>query len=144
MATSFTGLLAVMLPMVFFCGSSLIPSTAHFYLSAKNAAADGYAGTAPVNTYQPNKYGLYNTVGNVWEWTNDWHTNVVSAEPQVDPQGPIRGDNKVKKGGSYMCHQFTCYRYRVAARMPLTPDSSAGNVGFRCAASVEAEGLNVG
>lgn len=106
--------------------------------SAENTAEDGYQLTAPVDAYAPNKYGLYNTVGNVWEWTSDWHTRVHGGAPQVDPQGPASGDNKVKKGGSFMCHQFTCYRYRAAARMPLTPDSSAANVGFRCAASVEA------
>jgi sulfatase modifying factor 1 len=65
---------------------------------------------------------------------------VHSPEPAVDPQGPAAGDNKVKKGGSYMCNVFTCYRYRVSARMPLTPESSAGNVGFRCAASVVPQG----
>ena len=106
--------------------------------SAENTAEDGYKLTAPVDAYVPNKFGLYNTVGNVWEWTNDWHTREHSPDAQTDPQGPPAGDNKVKKGGSFMCHQFTCYRYRMAARMPLTPDSSAANVGFRCAASVDA------
>jgi sulfatase modifying factor 1 len=57
----------------------------------------------------------------------------------VDPAGPANGTNKVKKGGSFMCHEFTCYRYRIAARMFITPDSSASNVGFRCAANAEEE-----
>jgi sulfatase modifying factor 1 len=106
-----------------------------FCHSAKNTAEDGWVLTSPVDAYRPNKYGLHNTVGNVWEWTNDWHTRTPSSAPVSDPTGPETGDNKVKKGGSFMCHVFTCYRYRSSARMPLTPDSSASNVGFRCAAS---------
>ncbi|EDQ87521.1 uncharacterized protein MONBRDRAFT_33343 [Monosiga brevicollis MX1] len=108
----------------------------HAYYSAKNTAEDGFQLTAPVDSYKPNKFGLYNTVGNVWEWTNDWHTRVHSPDFVVDPRGPPAGDKKVKKGGSFMCNIFTCYRYRNSARMPLTPDSSAANVGFRCAADV--------
>lgn len=100
-----------------------------------NTLEDGYAGTAPVNTYPPNKYGLYNTVGNVWEWVSDWWTVQHSKKSQKDPQGPSRGTDKVKKGGSFMCHKDYCYRYRCAARSQNTPDSSASNLGFRCAKS---------
>eukprot|EP00055_Hartaetosiga_balthica_P003427 m.7729 g.7729 ORF g.7729 m.7729 type:complete len:414 (+) comp2900_c0_seq1:34-1275(+) len=117
----------------------------HAFYMAENTAEDGYKLTAPVNAYKPNKFGLYNTAGNVWEWTNDWHTrdfhDMYAPDDKddsgviVNPQGPKKGTDKVKKGGSFMCHQFTCYRYRIAARMPLTPDSSAANVGFRCAAN---------
>eukprot|EP00043_Microstomoeca_roanoka_P007480 m.71924 g.71924 ORF g.71924 m.71924 type:complete len:437 (-) comp13840_c0_seq3:56-1366(-) len=107
---------------------------AYSFYAAPNSAEDGYALTAPVNAYFPNKFGLYNTVGNVWEWTNDWFTNHHTSKSSTDPQGPATGEGKVKKGGSFMCHQFTCYRYRIAARMQITPDSSAANVGFRCAA----------
>ena len=57
--------------------------------------------------------------------------------PLKDPQGPPKGDNKVCKGGSMLCHPFTCYRYRTSARMFITPDSAAANVGFRCAAAVQ-------
>ena len=98
-----------------------------------NTEEDGYIGTAPVCTYPPNKYGLYNMAGNVWEWTSDWwsirHKNV----PQFNPTGPPDGREKVKKGGSYLCHKTYCFRYRCAARSQNTPDSSAGNLGFRCA-----------
>jgi len=72
----------------------------------------------------------------VWEWTSDWHSSDRSTYPTVNPQGATEGTNKVKKGGSFMCNPFTCYRFRVAARMMVTPDSSAQNIGFRCAATV--------
>eukprot|EP00038_Savillea_parva_P001533 m.104798 g.104798 ORF g.104798 m.104798 type:complete len:427 (-) comp10537_c0_seq3:80-1360(-) len=121
--------------------SDLPTRDGHTFYSAKNSAEDGWELTAPVNAYKPNAYGLYNTVGNVWEWTNDWKLEDDNADRtslgSIDPLGPANGTNKVKKGGSFMCHEFTCYRYRIAARMFITPDSSASNVGFRCAAPPE-------
>lgn len=98
-----------------------------------NTAEDGYEGTSPVTAYPPNKYGLHNTVGNAWEWVQDWWTIRHSSEPASNPTGPESGKDKVKKGGSYMCHVSYCYRYRCAARSQNTPDSSACNLGFRCA-----------
>lgn len=90
----------------------------------KNTAEDGHVSTCPIDTYGPqNKYDVYNMVGNVWEWVaDDW--NVVS-----DRSNP----EKVKKGGSYMCHKSYCFRYRVAARSQNTADSAASNLGVRCA-----------
>ncbi|XP_039259204.2 formylglycine-generating enzyme-like [Styela clava] len=99
-----------------------------------NTEEDGYSSTAPVLTYEPNKYQLYNMVGNVWEWVQDWWTIDHSANPVENPSGPKTGTDKVKKGGSYLCHKDYCYRYRCAARSQNTPDSSASNLGFRCAA----------
>uniref|UniRef100_A0A8D2IIW1 Sulfatase modifying factor 1 n=1 Tax=Urocitellus parryii TaxID=9999 RepID=A0A8D2IIW1_UROPR len=87
-----------------------------------------------VDAFPPNGYGLYNIVGNAWEWTSDWWTVHHSAEEVLNPKGPPSGKDRVKKGGSYMCHKTYCYRYRCAARSQNTPDSSASNLGFRCAA----------
>lgn len=96
----------------------------------ENTAADGFAGTAPVKTFKPNGYGLYQTAGNVWEWCADWWTT--DREGAEDPTGPETGSSKVIRGGSYLCHDSYCNRYRVAARTANTPDSSTGHTGFRC------------
>ena len=102
----------------------------------KNTAADGYRGTAPVDAFEPNGFGLFNTSGNAWEWCADWWTvEHGSARPLVDPQGPNTGRDKVIRGGSHMCHLSYCNRYRVAARSANSPDSSSGHAGFRCATS---------
>lgn len=85
----------------------------------RNTAADGWAGTSPVGAFSPNGYGLHDVTGNVWEWTADRFGTADGARAQ--------------RGGSYLCHASYCRRYRVAARMGSTPDSSTGNVGFRCA-----------
>ncbi|MEK4351457.1 formylglycine-generating enzyme family protein [Paenibacillus sp. FSL R5-0475] len=101
----------------------------------KNHASDSYAGTAPVKSYLPNGYGLYNMSGNVWEWCEDWFTKAYHLTSEsVNPRGLVRGVARSMRGGSYLCHKSYCNRYRVAARSKNTPDSSAGNIGFRCAA----------
>jgi len=98
-----------------------------------NTLGDGFLGTAPVRSFQPNGLGLYETTGNVWEWTADrFHPTFRQRDRRRNPTGPPRGEGKVQKGGSYLCHHSYCRRYRVAARQSSTPDSSSGNVGFRC------------
>ncbi|WP_461033052.1 formylglycine-generating enzyme family protein [Streptomyces mayteni] len=100
-----------------------------------NTAEDGHRSTAPVKAFRPNGFGLYNTVGNVWEWTADWFSRDFHLTgPRADPTGPPEGLARAMRGGSYLCHDSYCKRYRVAARSSNTPDSSAGNIGFRVAA----------
>ncbi len=101
----------------------------------ENTLADGYYGTCPVDAFEPNGYGLYNVTGNVWEWTADWfHLSFRGRDSRTDPAGPPTGTHRVQKGGSHLCHASYCRRYRVAARQGNEPDSSACNLGFRCAA----------
>ncbi|TDH14233.1 hypothetical protein EPR50_G00040750 [Perca flavescens] len=97
-----------------------------------NSAEDGYIKTSPVMSFPANGFGLYDMVGNAWEWTSDWWTVHHTTDQQHNPTGPPSGTDKVKKGGSYMCHKSYCYRYRCAARSQNTPDSAASNLGFRC------------
>jgi len=100
-----------------------------------NTRADGYLGTSPVDAFAPNGYGLYDATGNVWEWTADWFDVAFRQHDRGhDPHGPPDGASRLQKGGSHLCHASYCRRYRVAARQGNSPDSSTGNVGFRCAA----------
>jgi formylglycine-generating enzyme len=102
-----------------------------------NTLADGYFGTCPVDAFPPNGFGLSNMTGNVWEWCEDWYDPAFhTRDTRTNPKGPPRGQNRVTRGGSYLCHHSYCRRYRVAARNSMEPDSSTGNTGFRCALTV--------
>ena len=87
-----------------------------------NTCDDGFYGTCPVDSFESNAFALFNMIGNVWEWTAD-----------------ARGDERLMKGGSYLCHASYCRRYRPAARSSAAPDSSMGNTGFRCASDAAEE-----
>jgi formylglycine-generating enzyme len=114
---------------------------------------DGFARTSPVGLYPPNGFGLVDMIGNVWEWTADWYAVVdvqagAGAKPCCAPRNPRGGDEfgsrdprdtshrfgrKVLKGGSHLCAENYCQRYRPAARHPQAVDSSTSHIGFRCA-----------
>jgi sulfatase modifying factor 1 len=116
----------------------------------ENLALDGYERTSPVTAFPPNGYGVYDMIGNVWEWTSDWYTSRHEADApkaccipensrggregeSYDPCQPqIRIPRKVIKGGSHLCAPNYCRRYRPAARHAEAIDTSTSHVGFRC------------
>jgi formylglycine-generating enzyme len=101
----------------------------------ENSLDDGFLTTAPVRTFPANGYGLHETVGNVWEWCADWFDpRYYERSPPIDPSGPAFGTTRAMRGGSFLCHDSYCNRYRNAARSSNTPDSSSANVGFRTVA----------
>ncbi|MGM7698732.1 formylglycine-generating enzyme family protein [Microbacterium sp. A84] len=98
----------------------------------ENTLEDGFLTTAPVRSFQPNGFGLWQTVGNVWEWCADWYDpTYYERSPGAAPKGAEVGNSRVLRGGSYLCHISYCNRYRNSARSQNTPDSSMGNAGFR-------------
>ena len=99
-----------------------------------NTEADGYGGTAPARSFETNALGFYNMSGNVWEWTHDaFRIRSMSRAARLRNAQALAHSDKVLKGGSFLCHISYCYRYRIAARMAMTPDSAGSNVGFRVA-----------
>lgn len=131
-------------------GNELVPKGTHRMnifqgtFPTENTLDDGYEYTAPVSAYgEQNGYGVYNMLGNVWEWVQDWWTidHAFQDEPTnemlYDPIGPTEGREKVKKGGSFLCHRSYCYRYRLGTRFQSTPDSAGSNIGFRCARTAD-------
>jgi sulfatase modifying factor 1 len=116
----------------------------------ENLKLDGYDRTSPVTAFPPNGYGIYDMIGNVWEWTADWYSPKHAADASkaccipenprgggedasYDPCSPdIRIPRKVLKGGSHLCAPNYCRRYRPAARHPEPVDTSTSHVGFRC------------
>jgi formylglycine-generating enzyme required for sulfatase activity len=114
----------------------------------KNTKADGYALTAPVKSFKPNGYGLYDMAGNVWEWCSDWYRvdayPVLLSQSESDvldnPHGPSESfdpsnryeSKRVHRGGSFLCSDSYCSSYRPSARRGTTPDTSMSHLGFRC------------
>jgi formylglycine-generating enzyme len=121
----------------------------------QNLALDGYVRTAPVGSFPPNGYGLFDMIGNVWEWTADWYADrhIVldhccgagnlnptggTRENSVDPNAPGASiPRKVLKGGSFACAENYCRRYRPAARMHHPIDTGTSHIGFRCIVRLE-------
>jgi formylglycine-generating enzyme required for sulfatase activity len=111
----------------------------------KNTKEDGFERTAPVKSYAPNGYGLYDMAGNVWEWCSDFYradlyrtragkkeiVNPTGPTDSYDPRNPY-GTSRVQKGGSFLCSDSYCTRYRPSARHGCTPDTGMSHVGFRC------------
>jgi formylglycine-generating enzyme len=136
-------------------GSELTPGGRHMAntwqgrFPMENTREDGFLRTSPVKSYPPNAYGLYDMIGNTWEWTQDWfvprHTVdaakacCIPSNPRgpardksIDPADAARIPRKVLKGGSHLCAPNYCMRYRPAARHPEPVDTSTSHVGFRC------------
>ncbi len=115
-----------------------------------NLTEDGFGSTSPVKSFPPNNYGLYDMIGNVWEWTSDWYDinyfktlsrNAVTDNPQgpgksFDPNEPY-AMKRVTKGGSFLCATDYCTNYRPSARQGTAFDSGQSHIGFRCVKDVE-------
>ena len=129
-------------------GGVIMANTWQGEFPVQNLMRDGFEWTSPAGSFAPNGYGLYDMIGNVWEWTSDWyqpHSKSIRAccassnptggraESSFDPRMPnIRIPRKVMKGGSYLCAPNYCQRYRPAARMGQPVDTSTCHLGFRC------------
>jgi sulfatase modifying factor 1 len=124
----------------------------------QNSATDGFERTSPVGSFLPNGFGLYDMIGNVWEWTEDWYVErhaapkakgcCISNDPRDgrakhshDSADNAKIARKVVKGGSHLCAPDYCRRYRPAARQPQPIDTSGSHIGFRCVRRVAANDL---
>lgn len=128
---------------------------------SENLALDGYERTSPVGAFPANGYGLHDMIGNVWEWTQDWYADnkgLGQSSPCCVPHNPRGGEEgnsfdpsqpdvliarKVLKGGSHLCAENYCQRYRPAARYAQPIDTSTSHVGFRCVERLDSDGAGM-
>ncbi|WP_415234985.1 formylglycine-generating enzyme family protein [Sneathiella sp.] len=128
-------------------GEELAPERKHMantwqgIFPLQDTKEDGYAGIAPVGCYDPNEYGAYDLIGNVWEWTSNWYADRHNPNDTLNPKGPTKEDSfdeknagfpvRVVKGGSYLCAPSFCMRYRPAARQAQDTGLGSDHIGFR-------------
>ena len=126
-------------------GGKFMANTFQGHFPDKNTKEDGYERAAPVASFPPNNYGLYDMAGNVWEWTSDWYRHdyyqTLAAEGPLtrNPQGPVDSldpsepgvKKKVHRGGSFLCTEQYCARYIAGGRGKGEPDTGTNHVGFR-------------
>lgn len=126
-------------------GGKLLANTYQGSFPSRNLKEDGFEGSAPVKSFPPNEYGLYDMIGNVWEWTSDWYdpnyyTTLAQNAVTLNPQGPAKSfdpnepyaQKRVTKGGSFLCANNYCLNYRPSARQGTAFDSGQSHIGFRC------------
>lgn len=110
----------------------------------ENTTADGFRSTAPVGSFPPNGFGLFDMAGNVWEWCQDWYMpDYYAHTPRKNPGGPDESYDpnepgvwkRVQRGGSFLCSDSYCTGYRPSARMKASPDTGLSHTGFRCVRS---------
>jgi formylglycine-generating enzyme required for sulfatase activity len=110
----------------------------------KNQRLDGFLYVSPVRAFPPNRHGIYDPVGNVWQWTSDWYaadTYARSGREVTDPTGPARGSFRVLRGGSWWCGACTCEGNGLDYRGKADPEAAFNNNGFRCVRAVRSHAV---
>lgn len=126
-------------------GGKFMANTFQGVFPGKNTGEDGFVGSSPVKTFPPNDYGLFDIIGNCWEWTIDYYNinyygelakeglavNPTGAKKPYDPQEPY-AEKHVTRGGSFLCAENYCVNYRPSARQGSAFDSGMSHISFRC------------